>query len=116
MSVKKATVQRTSPADGYAGSVSVIVRLCASVGPKAQIVTRETRTVGGRTVARRRTVEPLGVDLTGPLPYDCANRYQLAWAVPTRLINAPGTYQATLRLTDALGRVSAPVSLRLASP
>jgi hypothetical protein len=110
LSVQSATVTKTV----RGGTVSVKMRLCASIGPKAVLTLRETRTVRGRVLAQARQVEPLGVDLDRIYPYSCANRYQSSWIVQPRLIRAPGTYRVVIRLRDGYGRLSTPIAVSLA--
>lgn len=107
------SVRRTAPSAGFAGSVSLRLRVCASIGPRAVIVVQESRRVGGVTKARDRWSDPLGVDLDQVQPYECVSGYRLAWAARSRLFVGPGIYNATIRVRDGYGKVSAPVSLTL---
>jgi hypothetical protein len=86
------------------------LRLCASIGPRAQLVTRQWRAVGARVVARGDFVDPLGVDLDRVYPYECAPKYMSSWLVPTRLLAGPGTYYVSMCVRDGYGRLSPPVS------
>jgi hypothetical protein len=109
------TVKRAAVHDGFAGTVSLRFRLCLSVGPRAALITRETRKVAGVTKAQATSLDPLGVDLTRVYPYDCANNYESSWIVPARLLVGGGTYSVNLRARDGYGRMSAPLlfSVRL---
>ena len=109
------TIKRSEARDGFAGTVSIRFRMCLNAGPRAAIITRETRKVGATTKARRTSLEPLGVDLDDVYAYDCAANQSVAWAVPSRLFLGGGTYSADVRVRDGYGRLSAPVlfSIRL---
>jgi hypothetical protein len=113
LTLASVTVKRTAPKGGYAGSVSVRVRWCASVGPGAALVVQESRRVGSVTKARDRWTDPLGVDLDRVQPYDCVSGYLLSWAVKSRLFAGPGVYGVAIRVRDGLGKLSAPLSLSL---
>src|SRR5688572_5493115 len=86
LSLSSVTVKRTAPSDGWAGTVTVNMRLCASIGPRAQLLTRQWRAAGGRVVARGNYEDPLGVDLDRVYPYECAPKYMSSWLVPARLL------------------------------
>lgn len=110
LSLSTVTVKRTPPSDGWAGTVNVTMRLCASIGPRAQLLTRQWRAVGARVVARGDFPDPLGVDLDRIYPYECASKYTAGWLVPAKLLSGPGTYNVSIRVRDGYGRLSAPVS------
>ena len=104
------TVKRTPPDGGFAGVVTIRVRLCLSVGPRAQLITTETRRVGSVTKAHGQQVEPLGVDLDKVSPYACVSNYMASWALQTRFAIGGGTYSVTIRARDGYGKLSAPIA------
>lgn len=97
------------------GTVDLRFRLCLSVGPRAVILTRETRRVGGRVVAANSAVDPLGVDMRDIAPYGCVSNYTSGWIVNRNLIG-PGTYTMTLRVRDGYGILSKAVSFSIVNP
>lgn len=116
MAVRSISITRTAARDGFAGSARLVVRMCLSVGPRAVILTRETRKVGARTKAVATTIDPLGVDLTQVYPYECVERYSMSWLVQSRFLVGGGTYSLNVRVRDGHGRMSKPalaITLRL---
>jgi hypothetical protein len=113
ISLSRVTIERTKPDGGYAGTVDLKFRLCAIIGPRAVILVREARVLGGVTKASYNWLDPLGVDLDRVYPYACEPNYQASWIVKTRLIRGPGTYTVSIRVRDGYGRVSAPISFSL---
>ena len=110
LTMQSLTIKREKPRDGFAGTVSLRVRICLSVGPKAQLVTAEARTAGSAVKAKGTSIEPLGVDLTKISAFACTSNYLISWAVRSRFLVGGGTYAATIRLRDGYGRVSAPLA------
>ncbi len=109
-----ASVQLSQPRrDGFAGKATIRVRFCAEIGPRAVLLIRETRKRAGATMASARSVEPLGVDLTGVVPYQCVRGFVVAWLIPARLVVGGGTYSVTVRLQDGRGRLTPSVGFSL---
>ena len=111
---------RSAPRLGNRRKVSakrtrVKFRLCISVGPRAVLLTRETRSIGGVVKATATSLDPLGVDLDHVYPYDCVNNYGSSWIVQSRLLVGGGTYAVSIRARDGYGRMSSPLvfSVRL---
>ena len=104
------TVKRTPVSDRLAGTVDLRVRLCVSIGPRAQIIWKESRRTGSTVKAQGTTVDPLGVDLTKISPYACVSNYQISWAVQARFMVGRGTYAVSVRVRDGYGRLSEPAS------
>jgi hypothetical protein len=113
LTITSVKVTRTTTAPGYAGTVDLRVRLCASIGPRAVLLTRQWRAVGRVKKASANDIDPLGVDLTKVYPYSCTSDYQMSWIVPTRLLVGGGTYYVSVRVRDGYGRLSAPASFTL---
>lgn len=110
-----ASVTITDPRDDDAGRALIRVRFCAEIGPRAVLLIRETRKVGGSTKASGSSVEPLGVDLVRVLPYRCFRNYAVAWLVRAKLLVGGGTYAVTVRLRDGHGRLTRPIGFSLRS-
>jgi hypothetical protein len=113
LELTSAAVKRTKPNGRFAGSVTLHVRMCLSVGPRAQLIVTETRRLGAAVKARATWTDPLGVDLVKVYPYDCVSGYMLSWVLGTRFSVGPGTYTVTVRLRDGYGRLTAPVLVSL---
>jgi len=64
-------------------------------------------------MASARSVEPLGVDLTGVVPYQCVRGFVVAWLIPARLVVGGGTYSVTVHLQDGRGRLTPSVGFSL---
>ena len=110
-----ASVTVSKPLDGDAGKALIRVRFCAEIGPRAALLVRETRKVGGSIKASASSVEPLGVDLQRILPYRCFRNYVVAWLVRAKLLVGGGTYAMTVRLRDGHGRLTRPIGFSLRS-
>lgn len=110
-----ASVTVSKPRDGDAGKALIRVRFCAEIGPRAALLVRETRKVGGSTKASASSVEPLGVDLQRILPYRCFRNYVVAWLVRAKLLVGGGTYAVTVRLRDGHSRLTRPIGFSLRS-
>ena len=110
VALSSVTVKRVPAKPSSTTVMDVRFRLCVSVGPKALFLVDEVLKVGGVTKAKNHWTDPLGVDLTKPQPFGCASRYQISWVVKPRLARGPGTYTATIRVRDAHGTVSRPMS------
>lgn len=102
-------INRDDATAEHGGTVELRMRVCGGLGPRARMITLETRTVDRRVVARRRSYEPMGVDLTQVYPYECASGFRAGWVVPARLMRQPGPYHVTVWMVDGYGRRSAPV-------
>ena len=107
--LKSLTFKRTAVHGGFAASIELGVRLCLSRGPGTLITTREVRRVGSVVKARGTAVDELGVDLGKIYPYRCS-RYKIGWLVEARFVVGGGSYSARLRVRDARGRLSAPLT------
>lgn len=105
----RASVTATGLREGYAGKALIRVRFCAEIGPRAVLLMRETRKIGGLTKASDQSVEPLGVDLERVLPYECVQDFEVEWLVRADLLVGGGTYYVSVRLRDGRGRVTRPV-------
>jgi hypothetical protein len=91
------------------GTVSLRLRICASIGPRAVVLVTERRTIGTRRVAVNSFVDPLGVDQVGVGSYTCFS-WEESWLSPRRL-SGRGTYSAVVRVRDGYGLLSLPASV-----
>jgi hypothetical protein len=86
-------------------TASVYLNFCASVGPRAAIITTETRRILSRVVARNVSPEPLGADLDRVYPRECVTRFLISWVVQPRLMGK-GVYSVSFRVKDGYGQLS----------
>ena len=107
LQITKATVDRV------ARTVDLRGRICFSAGPRALISVEERRTVHGVVKASRHWI-PSAIKPTRIYPYACTNRWRLNWLLQSGL-NGPGTYTVSIRLRDAYGRWTPPVSVSVTS-
>lgn len=94
-------------------TVDLRLNLCFSSGPRAQIAILEQRKLGVVKASHRWS--PRGVEPRRIAPFACRGNWRLNWLLEPDLRSA-GTYTAEIRVRDAYGRWTAPVSISVISP
>lgn len=108
LTISKAALDRT------AHTVDLRLRICFSSGPRALLEVREQRTLRGVVRATSRW-SPRGVEPQRIAPYACRANWRMNWLLKPDLRGA-GTYVTRIRIRDAYGRWSLPVTFSVSSP
>jgi hypothetical protein len=108
LTISRAAVDRT------AHTVDLRVRICFSSGPRALLAIHEQRTFHGVLKAKNDWA-PSGVEPQRIAPYACRANWRVNWLLKPGL-RGPGTYAASIRVRDAYGRWTQPVTFSISSP